>query len=285
MHPLARILRDPAVVFVLVGALLFGLHALRSGAAPVDAEPQAGAPEPIVVDAERLEQLRRAWAQQAALEGSAAMPPEVERAIVEAWVRDEALYREADAIGLITADSVIRERALRKMTTLIEQSVAVPDPADADLEAWLAANPTAYVEPPRLALDLVQVTAGDGAREAAEAAAEALRGGADLDSVAAPGIEVASHDRLLRAQLVGMLGEEAAGVLDAAPTGTFFGPVPTSRGFAIARIRDRTPERRPPLEAIRDRVAEAWRSERRAALVAARIDEIVARYPIERVTP
>lgn len=98
-----RLLREPLVHFLLIGAALFALHALVSGEAPRR--------DVVVVTRGRIDGL---VAQFAATHGR---PPDAtERSgLIQDWVHEEILCREAVALGLDREDAVIRDRLRQKM--------------------------------------------------------------------------------------------------------------------------------------------------------------------------
>ena len=105
MHrPLAKFLKDPLMHFLVMGAGLFVLYSAINGSVN---EP-AGR---IVIDenhALRLaEQFKRTWMRS---------PTRQElQALVEDYVKEEILYREALSLGLDQDDLVIRRRLRQKM--------------------------------------------------------------------------------------------------------------------------------------------------------------------------
>lgn len=55
--------------------------------------------------------------------------------LVYAWVRDEILYREGEALGLARDDPVVKRRVRQKFEVISEESLARDAPGDADLAA------------------------------------------------------------------------------------------------------------------------------------------------------
>lgn len=66
-----------------------------------------------------------------------AMPSEEVAAIVDDYVREEALYREALAMGMEQGDYIIRQRLVQKVEFLLENLVAdTTEPSEAELAAF-----------------------------------------------------------------------------------------------------------------------------------------------------
>src|SRR6476660_6416007 len=101
-----RLIREPLLHFLLLGALLFALYGWIHRA--------AGSPGEIVVSRGQVDTLRvqftRTWQRE---------PTPVElQGLIDSWVRDEVLYREGRALGLDGDDPVIRRRVAQKVEFL-----------------------------------------------------------------------------------------------------------------------------------------------------------------------
>jgi hypothetical protein len=114
-----RVLREPLLHFFLIGAALFAAHALWSGEAPRR--------DVVVVSRGRIDNLA------AQFEATHGRPPDpAERnGLIEAWVKEEILVREALALGLDREDTVIRDRLRQKMEFVAGGADATPEAKEA----------------------------------------------------------------------------------------------------------------------------------------------------------
>lgn len=120
-HRFSQVQRWPALHFVLLGAALFFLQ--TRALTPAGSTARELVREPIVVSAERIEQIRSDYRRQTGSEPS----PEVVRALIEDWITDELLYREACAIGLDRGDRSVKWRLAQKMRFISEHPDGTPD--------------------------------------------------------------------------------------------------------------------------------------------------------------
>ena len=75
-------------------------------------------------------------------------PSEQELAgLVDAYVRDEILYREGVTLGLDRDDPVIKRRVRQKLEVIAEEQLARDAPTDADLAAYLEKNAERFARP------------------------------------------------------------------------------------------------------------------------------------------
>ncbi|HVI01521.1 MAG TPA: peptidylprolyl isomerase [Enhygromyxa sp.] len=129
--------REPLLHFAVLGVALFGLFRLVGPA-------EEG--ETIIVSAELRERL--ATQQQRRL-GRAPTQEELDAAI-QSWADAEMLYREARALGLDRADPIVRRRLTQKLQFSLEEAEELPEPSDAELEAWIADHADAFQQAPRV---------------------------------------------------------------------------------------------------------------------------------------
>lgn len=140
--------REPLIHFVVAGAILFAAFSLLDRGTAVD-----DADTIVVVDRRALLTFLqyRANAFEPETFGAAldAMSDEELDAVIDAYVREEILYREAKALGLEESDNVIRQRMVQKMNFLVADLAAVDQEPDAEaLESYFQDNIETYaIEP------------------------------------------------------------------------------------------------------------------------------------------
>jgi hypothetical protein len=236
-----RLLREPLLHFLVLGALLFALYAAVRRDAP-------GAPDEIVVDRARLEalaaQFERVWQR----------PPAAQelQGLVDGFVREEVLYREGVALRLDRDDPVVRRRVGQKMSFLADAQ-ASGEASEAELQAWLDAHADDYRVEPRTSLRQVYFDpARRGARLEADVAAAraALAGGGRAEPGDAT-LLPAALDEAPDSELARVFGEAFAAAVAALPVGGWHGPVASSYGVHLVEVRAREPGRTPALPEVR----------------------------------
>ena len=186
--------------------------------------------------------------------------------LIESYVHDEILYREGVRLGLDRDDIVVKRRVRQKIEIIAEESTSTGPPTDADLSAYLAANPARFRQPAILTFEQVflgESTASPRVVPAAAVTLKALRNGAD------PG-RLGKATLLPRwmtdtpADLVARgFGASFAATLEKLPIGEWAGPIDSTFGGHYVRVSDRTPALSPPLAAVRGHVMREWENERR----------------------
>ncbi|MDJ0904892.1 MAG: peptidylprolyl isomerase [Woeseiaceae bacterium] len=178
-----KILQEPLLHFLLIGLGLFVLFEFVGG----DADEYDS--RVIEVDRDRLltfVQFRtRAFEPSAAAERLDAMSPEELELLIDDYVREEALHREALALGMDKNDYVIKRRMVQSIEFVTNGFVtAAVEVSDADVATYYAANRDDYFVPPYVTFAHVFLSTED--RDRGEMAAAATKMLAELNAAQAP---------------------------------------------------------------------------------------------------
>ncbi len=263
-----RLVREPLVQFALGGALIFALYGLVGPRQPRG---------PIVVGADTQTALARRFERD---HGRAPSAEELE-GLVQSFVDEELLVREALALGLDRGDPIVRRRLIQKLRFLHEDLAVIEEPDEVALQAHLEAHPERYSRGVRVDLEHVFVAKrGEVGRARAEGLRERLEGGAaprGLGDPFAHGARIldADSDRLDRLFGPGF----AADVLDQ-DLGEW--TLHESRlGWHVVRTQARHPGELPALSVVRNRVLADLRSERRAEHARSELARLRAATPVQ----
>lgn len=325
--PLFRILRSPLVHFAVLGLLIFalastldigGLAAWRRAAlAESDGRSEAGGagggvdartgcattddPKTICVERDALLAFIQSQTGMARIEdaGSAfdGADDAVRRDWIDRFVREEALVREARALGLDRADPLIRRRLVQQMEFLVEgqgegsgDGRGASDVSEAEIEAAYQARIREFRHPATYRFAHVFTREFEGHEDKAPARAKGI-----LEAMNRDGITFEEGypygDRFLydRTYVDRTLDEIRSHFGDAfaktlaklEPTpGRWTGPYRSDHGLHLLMLVDRQPARNASLEEVRDELREALLREKRDRALEQGVAVIVARYGI-----
>jgi hypothetical protein len=264
-----RILREPLLHFLLLG---LGLFAYFGRVAPDDDGKRR-----IVVTQAEVDLLATQF------QGTWNRPPSPaeRKGLVDSYVRDEILYREGVALGLDRDDAVIKRRVRQKLDVLFEESVAQNPATDADLQAYLDANPAAFRRP--AVVSFVQVYFGPDAvtPQRLEQARAALARGADPGTLGQATLLPSRQDAMPLDLVARDFGEGFAAQLAEVPVGEWSGPVISGFGTHLVRVSAIEPSRLPALAEVREVVAREWENERRKQAHADAFARLRKEYQVE----
>ena len=267
--PLARALREPPLHFLLIGAGVFGAYALLR-------DPPPPPPERIVVTEALVDQLR------AVFEATWRRPPSaVEMShMLEDFVREEVLVREALALGMDRGDLVIRQRLRQKMEFLTASLAGAAEPPEEVLRAWFDERAARFAAAPRLGFR--QVFLGPEA-EAAGPVRAALAAGAPPEAAGLPTLLPPELPPSSPPQVDATFGAgffEALAALP--PEAGWQGPVRSGYGFHLVQVTVRERGGAPSFESVRDKVPADWRTAKTGELLDAQVEELMSRHDIVR---
>jgi len=274
MEPRLRIsalLKEPLLHFLMLGAALFLLYAQ---VAPPSADGNR-----ITVNRTAIAALARQF--EATWSRS---PTSAElNGLVDSYVRDEILFREGVALGLVKDDPVIKRRVRQKLEVLIEEEGMSGAPSDTQLNAYLNKNATKFRVPPVLSFDQVlfdPANYGDKLESAVTTSMAALNNGAAPESQG-KGSMLPSHvDKLPLDLIVRDFGDDFGKALEAAPVGQWIGPVRSGFGVHLLRISERKPGYLPALDEARKAVTREWENDQRAAALANNYARVLKDYVV-----
>lgn len=264
------VLREPLMHFIALGALIFFAHGML-GTQPV------GENKRIEVSMADVERLRSTSIQQWGKEPDA----QTMRDLVQSFVREEVLYREALASGLDRDDVIVRRRLAQKMEFLAHEDVRTP--TESELRAYFESHHQQFAEGAQLDVDQVvfdPARRGTSTDAALRAALEHLREGRAVE-----GDSVMQPTKLVRQDLQQLkrdYGQEFAQTLLALPDDIWSGPVRSAMGLHLVRAHHHA-ARVARFEDVRARVLAELTQARVEQARTAAYARVLSRYTI--ITP
>jgi peptidyl-prolyl cis-trans isomerase C len=273
-----RLLREPLIHFLLIGAALFGLYSFTQSGRPAIAPSTE-----IRLSLDEIAQLTLLYQSQWRRPPT---PQELER-MVENKVQQEILYREALAMGLDKDDEIVKRRMAQKMQFLAEDVAATREPTTAELKAWFEKNSVKFAQPPRLSFRHLYFSSdrrGTRARDDAEQALAKLAGQPVDAKIAAPLADPFMFQDFYRDRAPDYLAKEfgppfALAVATIRP-GLWQGPVESGFGWHLVFVDTVIPGRVPAFEEIEADVRAAWLGEQKAQAWAKAYKDMRAKYVV-----
>jgi hypothetical protein len=253
-----KLLREPLVHFLLLGAGLFVVFGLVN-------EEDRAKPEKIIVTASQIEHLKagfgRTWQRP---------PTEQElEGLIQDYIREEVLYREAMALGLDRDDTIIRRRLRQKMEFLSEDVAAQTEPTDEELRNYLTKHPDQFRVEERFTFRHIYFNPdrrGDELQSDVERLLMELKKigkKADITNLGDSFLLDHEFKSISRSDVTKLFGEKFAAKLSELSVGQWQGPVTSGYGVHLIFIAERTEGRVPSLEEVRDAVYREWSNAQR----------------------
>lgn len=283
---LQKIIKDPLFHFLAAGAVLFFALSL---AAPAENEDQ------IIVDRNALlsfiQYRSKAFEPETAAALLDGLTAEERTRLIDDYVREEALYREAAKLGLDGDDYVIRQRLVQKLEFMTEAGAAPAAITDDAARAYYDENKTQYALPPQATFAHVFIAAKDKTPAALKAEADAMLArlraeNAGLEDAPAYGDRFLFHTNYVERTydyIKSHFGKDATDDIFSAdkPKEEWRGPVYSTYGAHLIIVRQVEPSRIPAFEEIKTRIVEDMGAEQQRARREKIIDAMIAAYDIK----
>lgn len=268
-----KVFKEPLVAFLFIGVAIFALfQQVSDDALTSDTE--------IVVTAGRIQVLtlsfEKVWQR---------LPSARElEGLIQNYVREEVLYREALAMGLGRDDPVVKRRLVQKLEFLSEDMAALDDPAEQELLVYLAAHQERYRQPSRFSFRQVYLNSsrrGDNIQGTAIKLLTKLQANdSDAETLGDPLMLSHQFERMPETEIEQVLGGKFLQYLRETPTGSWQGPIASGFGLHLVRIDERIDGKPPSLNAVREQVVRDWTALQRKQTNADVYESLRKRYKV-----
>ena len=264
--------REPLVHFAVLGGLLFAGNAVWQKASDK-------ADYTISVSTAELERQAVIFA------GENRRQPTDEdlRALLFAYVEEQALMREAQRLGLGEDDTIIRRRLAQKMRFMIEDVDAPAQPSDKTLKDWFENNKDKFVIPERRAFTHIYLSPESrGAAINADAQSLLARvNDENWESLGDPFMMKRDFELLDGANIERMFGKNFAKSLFGFEGNMWQGPVSSAFGLHIVRVNKIEAETMPSFEQARAKTANLWSEQTQREQNSARLKTLISKYKVD----
>ena len=255
--------KQPLVHFLLIGLGFFLLFKLFGGSEDVDSKT-------IVVNKDALmnyyQYQSQAFNQEVFEKRLASMPDEELEQLIDNYIREEVLYREALAMGLEKEDNIIRRRLIQKVEFISEGVVeASANLTDKEIADYYEENKQKYYLSPYVTFTHVFFDFERWGAEEAEAKAKAEVGYLNINNITfnqatSRGDRFFYHTNYVQRDLEYVKSHfgpsMASAIFEASPSDSrWIGPLRSEYGYHLVMLTDNVQGRYPDLDEIKERVA------------------------------
>ncbi len=254
-----KLLREPLVHFMFIGAVIYLLYG-------VFAEPLPEADDKtIVVTAGEVEWMQTAWQKRWN------RPPTDEEfdGLMQQYIKETVLYREALTMGLNKHDQVIRRRLAQKLEFLAKDLVALTPPTEAELQSYFDEHQERYQQPVLYTFTQVFIDPdkrGDTTLADAEAIkANLIAQGDAVDDPGALGDDFMLQNYYPEKDAVEIQKQFGSGFTESLlelSSGQWQGPVLSGYGVHLVYISSISEPPPPDFAVLRERVIQDWTTDR-----------------------
>ena len=266
------LIREPLLHFLIAGTLLFAAYAWMNPASPSSTDG------PVKIGPGQISWLRETFSAQWRREPTSAELKE----LVDALVREQLLAREAVALGLDQDDTVVRRRLAQKLTFLVDDTIRLAEPDEAELRTYLAKHPGKYSTETKLSFQ--QVFYSPKRRADPSADAKAVLAGLVRSQTALPDGDPlpleAVYTNVDQAAVSSLFGPAFAQSLSGMQQGTWSGPVTSAFGVHLVIVSDRSEGGPRPFEDVRQILIDDWKRQKVEEANAAFLEKLRDKYGV-----
>jgi peptidyl-prolyl cis-trans isomerase C len=276
-YQLSRIFKEPFIQFLIIGTCIYGAYALFSVAEDDFRDTT------IRVDSNRINSMISQWEKR-----WSRLPTRKEMdGLIQVYIREDVLYRQAMAMGLDENDPITRRRMAQKLEFLTSDIARMEKPLEGELEQYFAKNQESYRGFDIISFIHVFLDPDKPGEMTPDDAAEIL---AQLEAAGFPDAKAIQQGdkHLLQTSFVAVTEQEvrrqlgssfAEAVMKLEPR-KWHGPVLSGYGAHLVYVYDL--EKAPPavFGDLQARVLEDWHRQKQEQFNADFLDSLKSRYEI-----
>lgn len=214
----------------------------------------------IAIDLPLVQKLATQWQAQTK---SAPTPSQLD-GLIEGYIREEILVREAARLGLDDDDIIVRRRLAQKVEFFLSDVDAPPPPSEAVLRAFYDTHKNRYAQAAKISFR--HIFAPD--EQAAFAALADVKAGQDWRTVGAPFMLQREYGSKDKTELAEIFGQDFANALfdtalvkEAADKKNIWNtPIRSAFGWHIVQIASHTPQQQPRFADVAQRLLQDWQA-------------------------
>lgn len=267
-----QFLREPLVHFLVLGLLVFLANIYWTGGQSADERS-------IHVSKSVLARLDDTW-----LRTTGRAPTEEDRkGLINQYVQEEALAREAQRLGMAEDDEIIKRRLAQKMRFFTLGDESDVGPSDSELKSWFEKNRDQFKIAEQRSFNHVYFSPerhGAELEKVASIALENINKGNDWKTLGDPFMQKRSYAAQPKAEVVRNFGPDFAESIFALPKGQWSKPIGSAFGLHLVRIEAVDHATNADFTANRDRIHSAYIEAQSEIRQQEQIGRIVDRYQV-----
>ena len=271
-----KILREPAIHFLLLGALLYVCYVFFNNF--LNREQNV-----ILVKSRDIQLMEENWKAR----WNRYPTPEEKEGMIQQHIKEKVLYKTAIEMGLDKEDMVIQRRMVQKVLYLGTDIIQPPQPNEADLVAYFEAHRDQYELPEFISMthlffdpDKRGETTLDDANRAINSLNAQKDPTSNLSAFGDPFMLASYYPSKSETEIRKLFGlgfTESVFVLE---PGIWHGPVLSGYGTHLVYIHSHEKNELPEYADVRDKVRNDWMADKKAELEEKYIDGLLARYEV-----
>ncbi|MBE8220294.1 MAG: peptidyl-prolyl cis-trans isomerase [Alphaproteobacteria bacterium] len=231
----------------------------------------------IAINLPLVQKLATQWQAQTK---SAPTPQQLD-ALIEGYIREEILVREAGRLGLDDDDIIVRRRLAQKVEFFLSDTKATltpPTPSEKELRQFYSTHEARYIQAANISFRHIFI--GDEA--AGQKALKATKRGQDWRGLGQPFMLQREYGNITHNECAETFGQNFAAALFARVNQKEWSqPIRSAYGWHLVQIESHTPQHKPDFEILAVRVAQDWQAAQAQTSKAQAWEKLRAQYDVQ----
>jgi hypothetical protein len=274
-----RFIREPLFHFLILGAAIFAAHGVIT-------RHKTDKPGKIVVTQAAIENLATGFAR------TWQRPPTEDelQGLVRDYIREEAAYREALALGLDRDDMIVRRRLRQKLEFVSDGLATRTEPSDAELQSFLQAHEESFQTEPLFSFQQIyfnpQLHGENLHRDVARVLDDLQHSGSHVheNELGDPFLLQQTFENVPLPDLKKTFGDKFASTISASLVSSWRGPIESGYGMHLVYVTKRTDSHLPALTEVREQVRREYLDAKRREATDKFYEALLSRYSV-RIEP
>ena len=270
--------KEPLFVFLLLGGVIFALFQQVSNDYQPDGAEIVVTQMQIQALLKRFEEVRQRLPSEEEVDG-----------LIQKYIREEVLYREAIALGLDQGDVIVRRRLSQKMEYISDDIARLDEPTEQELQAYLTSHQDDYRQPSRFSFRQIYFNTskrGESAQTTAVSLLAKLKAeDANTDTVAQamgdPLMVAHQFNAVSEREIQRVLGGDFLKSFGEVAVGSWQGPINSGFGLHLVHIDEHTAGKASELNDVRELVVRDWSSKKREQTNKMFYEKLLKRYKVK----
>ena len=265
---LSKIMREPLIHFLLIGATLFFIYS-ESNKELVEENKNT-----IHITSAHLKEIEQLW-----MKKKGQIPSlQVKKELLDSYIKDEILYREALAKGLDKNDNTIRTHLAKKMQFVLDDLSVIKEPTQKELEEYYSKNSSKFKESASISFNQILFSKDKLTKDTQNEANSFL---AKLQKSKNPKVStIGDLVELSKKGMTNLYGEEFTSKLFGLKQKAWSGPFISKHGMHLIYVHNSNEEKTPEFSQVKEKVEQEWRKERQTEANEAFYEKLSKNYEI-----
>jgi peptidyl-prolyl cis-trans isomerase C len=273
----ANLITEPLFHFIIIGVVVYFLYGVLSQQTEIESK------NTITITQAEIGWMNDTWQKRWF------RPPtdEERQGLIDAFVKETVMYRQALAMGLDRDDSIVRRRLAQKLEFLTRDLTELASPSQEEIRTYFQTHQEQYETPVVLSFTHLYFSPDERGEQIVQDIQETLTqlkgkdtSAENIKQIGDPFMLQQYYPQRDQQEISRLFGNEFAQQTFQLPVAQWTGPVQSGYGLHLVYVHDRIESTMPEFEDIQERVLEDWAADKRTEVDKKFYASLLSRYKV-----